>query len=115
MDSLKILEQEAGSEIKVYLISGRLDESTFPLFKEKVLDVSHASNTVLNLSDLKYVSSSGIRAIFELKNRLTSEGKKLLLTEAGEKVIQIFNLLGLWKPFAHFEKEEDAIAACLKN
>ncbi len=114
MDSLRILEQDAGSKIKVYLISGRLDESTFPAFKEKVLDVAHSTNTVLNLSDLKYVSSSGIRAIFELKNRLTQEGKKLMLTEAGEKVIQIFNLLGLWKPFAHYEKEEDAIAACLK-
>lgn len=114
MDSLTVLEQEAGSNIKVYLVSGRLDESTFPIFKEQVLDVSHANSTVLNLSDLKYISSSGIRAIFELKNRLTQEGKRLVLTEAGEKVIQIFNLLGLWKPFSHFEKEEDAIAACLK-
>ncbi|EPG65912.1 STAS domain protein [Leptospira wolffii serovar Khorat str. Khorat-H2] len=112
---MKIIEQDAGHDIKIYLISGRLDESTFPTFKEKVLDAGHAGNTVLNLSDLKYVSSSGIRAIFELKNRLSQEGKKLLLTEAGEKVIQIFNLLGLWKPFSHFEKEEDAIAACLKH
>ncbi|PJZ70719.1 anti-anti-sigma factor [Leptospira perolatii] len=114
MDSLRIIKQEAGRDITVYLLSGRLDESTFPSFKETILDATHTANTVMNLSELKYVSSSGIRAVFELKNRLSHEGKKLILTEAGEKVIQIFNLLGLWKPFTHFEKEEDAIASCLR-
>ncbi|TGK38415.1 anti-sigma factor antagonist [Leptospira gomenensis] len=109
MSQLNIKTKETSAGIFVYALDGRLDESSFTDFKKEIIDPPHPDVVILNLAELKYVSSSGIRAIFELRNKLTNEGKKLLLTEASEKVIQIFNLLGLWKPFTHLETEAEAI------
>ncbi|AVV52029.1 MULTISPECIES: STAS domain-containing protein [Leptospira] len=111
MSQLNIKKKEITSEIFVYILDGRLDENSFTDFKKEIIDPPHPNAVILNLSELKYISSSGIRSIFELRYKLSNDGKKLFLTEASEKVIQIFNLLGLWKPFTHFTKETEAIAA----
>ncbi|AAN51621.1 STAS domain-containing protein [Leptospira interrogans] len=114
MSQLKIKKKEISTEIFIYVLDGRLDESSFTEFKTEIIDPPHPNVVILNLNELKYVSSSGIRSIFELKHKLSNDGKKLFLTEASEKVIQIFNLLGLWKPFTHFDTETQALEAATK-
>ncbi|EMY78560.1 STAS domain protein [Leptospira weilii serovar Ranarum str. ICFT] len=111
MSQLNITKKEISTEIFVYALDGRLDESSFTNFKSEIIDPPHPNVVILNLNELKYVSSSGIRSIFELRHKLSNDGKKLFLTEASEKVIQIFNLLGLWKPFTHFNTEAEALEA----
>ncbi|RHX84112.1 STAS domain-containing protein [Leptospira stimsonii] len=114
MSQLTIKIKETSAGIFVYTLDGRLDESSFTDFKKDIIDPPHPDVVILNLAELKYISSSGIRAIFELRNKLANESKKLLLTEASDKVIQIFNLLGLWKPFTHLESEAEAIEVAKK-
>ncbi|RHX78497.1 anti-anti-sigma factor [Leptospira yasudae] len=109
MSQLSIKKKETSTGVFVYSLDGRLDESSFTDFKQEIIDPPHPEVVILNLSELKYISSSGIRAIFELRNKLSNDGKKLILTEASDKVIQIFNLLGLWKPFTHLTTEAEAI------
>lgn len=98
------------SDISIYTLSGRLDESSFNTFSEKLDPKNLETHVILNLAKLKYASSSGIRSIFELKNGLQEKNKILVLTEASEKIIHIFSLLGLWKPFYHFQTQSEAIS-----
>lgn len=113
MSQLKIKKKEISTEIFIYVLDGRLDESSFTEFKTEIIDPPHPNVVILNLNELKYVSSSGIRSIFELKHKLSNDGKNFF-DGSFRKVIQIFNLLGLWKPFTHFDTETQALEAATK-
>lgn len=76
MSQLKIKKKEISTEIFIYVLDGRLDESSFTEFKTEIIDPPHPNVVILNLNELKYVSSSGIRSIFELKHKLSNDGKK---------------------------------------
>ncbi|MCE9499047.1 MAG: STAS domain-containing protein [Leptospira sp.] len=103
------IEKKNIPNITLYSLSGRLDENSFYMLKDEIGSDEPKDNMILNLAHLKYISSSGIRALFEIKNKLENGGKKLILTEASENIIRIFSLLELWKSFIHYEKENEAI------
>ena len=93
----------------VFELQGRLDESSFDVLEKKFEEILNPVHVILNLSKLKYISSSGIRSLFEIKNKLEFKNKKLFLAEASENIIRIFTILELWKSFTHFNSENEAL------
>ncbi len=107
-DHLIIEKKELPGAI-VFDLQGRLDESSFDVLQKKFEAIHEAAHIILNLSKLKYISSSGIRSLFEMKNKLEFQNKKLLLAEASENIIRIFTILELWRSFSHFNSESEAL------
>lgn len=109
-DFLKIHSIKQNEHIMVIDINGRLDESTFDLFVNEINNLNQVKfDLIIDLTDLKYISSSGIRAIFDLRSEMILNKQKLAIIGASERIIHIFSLLGLWKSFDHFDNIEDAI------
>jgi anti-anti-sigma factor len=50
---------------------------------------------VLNMSDVTYVGSSNVGMIVQLRQRLSSKGRKLTLCGASDDVRSIFSITGL--------------------
>ncbi|MBR5420655.1 MAG: STAS domain-containing protein [Lachnospiraceae bacterium] len=89
----KVIENGDGAEI---VINGRLDTKTS---KEAEAVFSEAGNKYdsvsLNMADVSYVSSAGIRAIRNLYMILYRKSGKLSVKNVGENVMEVFEMTGL--------------------
>jgi len=96
---------------KFFKIKGYLDAHTvlqFDVEVEKVLD-QEAKYLVFDLSELQYISSSGIGSLMGVTQKLNKEGGDLVLTKLSQKVDNIFDLLGFNKIFTIAASNEEAI------
>ena len=74
---IKQSQQEARVSVTVFELDGDLDASNYEQFLKKSLEAVEmgARYVLLNLSQLKYVSSAGLRAIYTLEIALNDKGK----------------------------------------
>ncbi|MEE8359417.1 MAG: STAS domain-containing protein [Candidatus Omnitrophota bacterium] len=57
-------------------------------------------NIILDLGELVYICSSGLRALLNIRTRLEKEGGRLVLTSLKEKVLEVLRiskLLGIFE------------------
>lgn len=80
-------------ESAVVAVSGRLDAMTAPEFERGCADYS-AGRLVLDLSDLEYISSAGLRSILTLAKRLKASGGTLALCGLNGLVQEVFTVSG---------------------
>jgi|JI10StandDraft_1071094.scaffolds.fasta_scaffold1526439_1 anti-anti-sigma factor len=108
---MNVTKKTKGS-IGVYSLEGRIDFHPFDLLEDSVLQDAIDTNMqyiILNFAELKYISSLGIRYIYDIKNKLTKKGLHFAIVEVSEAIRQVFKLLGLMDTFSIYSTEEDAI------
>lgn len=109
--------KKVGNVTIVYL-SGRLDvHLSADIEKElnKIIKNEPDKHLLLNLKDVEYMSSSGLR-IFVSTMRILKESKRLLkLCHLNNAVIKIFEVVELMDMFDIFESEEDAMNSFKKE
>lgn len=77
------------------LLEGRLDSSTAPEVEEIVLQVADRFDTVtLNLAQLEYISSAGLRVFKLLYMALRKKDGELQLKNANKLVMEVFEMTG---------------------
>ncbi len=78
----------------VVAVAGRLDTSTAPVL-DKTLnqEVSDKSNLVLDLKDLEYISSAGLRVLLSAQKRMQLNGS-MKLKNVCESVMEVFEMTG---------------------
>ncbi len=90
---LEITKKENGSETELFL-SGRLDTLTAPQLDAAVKEISpDAKRLVMDLTDLEYVSSAGLRVIIMAQRMMSKQGK-LILRGCREEIMEIFRMTG---------------------
>ncbi|MBE7413497.1 MAG: STAS domain-containing protein [Leptospiraceae bacterium] len=109
MNEHLIIQTIHKNDVKIFELQGRLDESSFDVLQKKYDEISESIHLILNLSKLKYISSSGIRSLFDMKNKQELNNKKMYLAEASENIIRIFTILDLWKSFTHYNTIDEAV------
>lgn len=78
------------------LLSGDLDTKTAKDAEALFLQMANRfTNLTLNMKDLQYVSSAGLRSIRNLYMKLTRKGGKLMVTNVNENVMEVFEMTGL--------------------
>ena len=83
-----------GSEGEL-LLSGRLDSHTAPEVEEIFEDVAgQFSSVVLNLEELEYVSSAGLRIIRNLHVAMRKKDGELTLKNVKKLVMEVFEITG---------------------
>ena len=86
------MQREAG-KLTVFL-SGRLDTNTTPQMEEQLEGaLNGVTELVLNLKELTYISSLGLRALFNFKREMDERGK-MVVCEVRQEVLEIFELTG---------------------
>lgn len=89
---------------------GRLDSSNSSDF-EKIVDeriTAGSKNVLLDMSELAYVSSAGLRAVLIIGKKIRSENGKLLMSGMQSSVREIFEISGFLSIFELFESVEKA-------
>ena len=90
---VKLVDRGTEGEL---LMSGDLDTRTSrdadALFTQMA---DRFTNITLNMKDLEYVSSAGLRAIRNLYIKINQNSGKLTITTVNENVMEVFEMTGL--------------------
>ncbi len=110
---MSLISRETDRYIVVNL-SGRMDVHLASDTENKLNDLiqKHADkNVVLNLEDVEYMSSSGLRVFVSLMRNLKETNRQLKLSNLSVAVRKVFEVVELMDMFDIFESEEEAIAS----
>ena len=89
---LKIDKKVKGCRMEVAL-AGELDSNTSPELEREVQDLENIDEVVLDLKELAYTSSAGLRVILGLRRRLV--GRPLKLVNIGLGVREVLDMTGV--------------------
>ncbi|MBO4337170.1 MAG: STAS domain-containing protein [Lachnospiraceae bacterium] len=79
----------------VLLLEGRLDSSTAPDAEEIVMQMTEKyEELVLDLKDLAYLSSAGLRILKKAHVAMVKKGGKLIVRNANEMIMEVFEMTG---------------------
>ena len=100
-----------GSGVIVCRIKGSIDGSTLVQFEEKLLGFLEEGikYLILVFSEVKYINSTGMGVLVKLADRFQEVGGEVNLVDVPEKLIALFNMLGLLALIKVSESEESAI------
>ena len=82
------------SDGNTIVLSGRLDTVTAPQLEaelEKILSDSDA--LVLDMANLEYISSAGLRVILKAQKTINTKGTMKLI-HVGESIMEVFDITG---------------------
>lgn len=111
------IEKKEKNGINIYRFRGRMDFHPYDLLDQSILkdvDSAKIKGVILDFSELKYISSLGIRYIYDVKNDLNAKNIQMAIFGASDAVQQVFKLLGLYETFSLFAQESEAIR-CLEE
>ncbi len=98
-------------ENEVYMISltGSIDNSTCPSLDEQIeqLFKLNASTIVLDLEDLKFMSSVGVGLINKTKNRLKEQGGNFAMVNLQPQIKKVFDIMSLLPTMNVFSDDQE--------
>ncbi|MDH5718550.1 MAG: STAS domain-containing protein [Spirochaetia bacterium] len=107
-----MLEKKQIGQNTIISLEGRLDIELSKKIETNLLEVikEHPKNNmIINLKKVDYMSSSGIRMIIQVFNKLKRKNQRLLLCELNENIKKVFNIVGLIDILEIVETEKEAI------
>ena len=107
--SMEITEQKSAGVVTLRL-SGRLDTTTAPAFEDKILGriESGERHVVIDLAQLDYISSAGLRVIVLAGKRLSAANGKMVLCSLKDRVREVFDIAGFSAIFTIYGSHDDA-------
>lgn len=105
------IKTEERSGITVCALKGDVDISSSPEVKKEFDNIigRKANKLVVNLSDVKYVDSSGLATMVEVLKNMRKYGGTLHLCNLSDKIKGLFEITKLDKLFKIAASEEEAI------
>lgn len=93
--ALTVVISDRDEATKLVTVVGKLDTTTSPQFDDDVAPAltSGASIAVLDLADLSYISSAGLRSVFKARKMMESKGGSLLLVNVQPQVQKVFEIV----------------------
>lgn len=97
--------------ITVFSIEGHFDASMTNAVNEKVQDIlqSDSIKIIFELSELNYISSSGLRILLFVAKKIKAKNGKVLLCSVDKNVQRILDISGLTELLPSCENVEAAI------
>lgn len=98
----------------VVRVKGRVDSATAPELKAHLDAVMESGQykIVLNLSDVTFMSSAGLRQLIDaLKTCKRWNRGNLILAEATDQLKEVLDLAGLTELFTMYDDETDAVGS----
>ena len=116
MATLKIAHEDRKvggvGAVRAIEVSGSVDSATVKQFADSLADlVDNAGNTVLDLSGLSYINSSGMAALIKHSDAIGAGGGALVLAGMPETIKSVFDTMGLLPTFTLAANTDAAISA----
>lgn len=89
---MKILKEVDGGAL-VLTLEGRLDTTTAPDLENELGDLSGVEELVIDMENLDYISSAGLRVILKAQKIMNEKGS-MKLKNVGESIMEVFEITG---------------------
>ncbi len=94
---MQIIESKNENDL-VLAVSGQVDTVTAPELQTAILTAFQKSkDVVIDMKDVAYMSSAGLRALLIGQKTAASKGGSMKLTGVQDAVMQVFNMSGFAK------------------
>ena len=102
---------EDHDEIKIAYIPGQLDTNSSPEAQSQLdqLIKEGATNILINLEDLSYISSAGLRVLLTTAKQLKTCNGRLRVCCLNEMAREVFDISGFNNILDVYNTEEDAL------
>jgi len=106
---MEISERKAAGIVTLSL-SGKLDATNAKAFEQKILGQieSGERRIIIDLAQLDYVSSAGLRVFFLASKGVSSANGKLALCSLNDPVREVFDMVGFSSMFSIYGSHDDA-------
>lgn len=87
------IEKKMENGKMILKISGRLDTQTAPELEKTMEDMEDCKELTLDMAELEYISSAGLRVILKAQKLMNTKGE-MKLTGVNESVMEVFEITG---------------------
>lgn len=105
------ITEERRENILILRVIGRLDSSTSKMMEERLLPIidSGEGRLVIELSQLDYISSAGLRVFLLAAKRMGNAKGRMILCSLKDAVKQVFDIAGFSSFLTLASSTEEAI------
>ena len=105
------ISEDRKADAVILALSGKLDATTAKTFEDRILGVinSGTQRLVVDLSQLDYISSSGLRVFIIAAKRLQTVDGKIVLCSMKDHVRQVFDLAGFSSMLSIYGSRDEAM------
>lgn len=98
---IAVSEEKGNTPVTILRISGDLDSKSYMDLESKAGEViaGGATNILLDLHEIHFMGSAGLRAMHGISNKLKASGGKLKLLNPSDAVARVMKTLGFDKFF----------------
>jgi anti-sigma B factor antagonist len=109
---MEIATQEF-KRVAVMSVTGRVDSATAPELESKLRELVEADKNqiVLDLKDVEYMSSAGLRAMVSTLKAVKRVNGDLRISSPSPRVEEVLRLAGLTSIFSIHSSQEEAVAS----
>jgi anti-anti-sigma factor len=106
------IQKNKTQNVLVVTVAGRVDTLTAPELEKDLLKTikEGEKRILLDLKDLQYVSSAGLRSFLILAKKLKAGGGEFFITGLQGPVDEVFKISGFYSLFKIFESAEKALS-----
>lgn len=99
------IKSNVNNKTLMILLEGRLDTVTSPQLEEEINQYSfdEINNVLLDLKELEYISSAGLRVLLKLYKKMLAQGGEVRLINVNNVIMDIFDMTGM-SNFLNIEK-----------
>ncbi|MBO5777231.1 MAG: STAS domain-containing protein [Clostridia bacterium] len=88
------IEIKRNAEETIIEVAGRLDTITAPALDKAINeDIDGTKNLVLDLKDLEYISSAGLRVLLSAQKKMQRIGS-MKVKNVGDSIMEVFEITG---------------------
>lgn len=100
MSNIEIIKNDPNTEKNYQIISfkGEVDRDTMDNVRntmEQLIPTISSKTLVFNLENLEFINSEGIGYLTDIFNRMNSLDKKVVILKASDRIMDIFQLVGI--------------------
>ena len=87
------IKKELENNVLVLALEGRIETATAPELEREIKAWSGVRDLVIDMKNLGYISSAGLRVILKAQKTMNTQGS-MKLKNAGESIMEVFEITG---------------------
>ncbi len=105
------INEEVRGNVCIIALNGRLDNESTQGFQERISSIIDGGQTrlVLDLGDLEYISSVGLRAFLLASKKLKPLEGKLVLARLQDHIKEVLDIAGFSSLFPSYPSVDEAV------
>jgi anti-sigma B factor antagonist len=107
------IETQEHKRVAVVTVEGRIDSATAGEFEDALNELTKQgkNNIVLDLSEVDFISSAGLRVLVTARKAVKSAGGDIVFADSSDQVLETLEIAGLDVLYEQFPDRETAVGS----